>query len=167
MAAADLQIDVRVVRGVHRLILDVRKVAAERNVHRDHAVAHRLLDVIGDERVQRGVPVLLELALDEVGAGAATGWVVGDTDAFCGSRGVVGCRSDRALAAGVRFFLGWFLAAAMPVCASLAAWPRMMRGGHEASSRWSRPDRSQGSELQIQLFEDAEQLQEVPRAPNK
>jgi hypothetical protein len=49
-------------------------------VHGDHAVALRLLDVIGDECLQRGVPVLLELALDKVGAAVATGRVVGDAD---------------------------------------------------------------------------------------
>jgi hypothetical protein len=43
-------------------------------------VALRLLDVIGDEGLQRAVPLLLELALDEVGAAAAAGWVVGDAD---------------------------------------------------------------------------------------
>ena len=40
-------------------------------MHWDFAVALRLLDVVGDERLQRGVAVLLELALDEVGAPAA------------------------------------------------------------------------------------------------
>ena len=69
-------------------------------MHGDLAVALRLLDVIGDERLQRGVPVLLELALDEVGAAAAAGWVVGDADdavdalavedAFAGGDGVAG-----------------------------------------------------------------------------
>lgn len=81
VAAGDLQIDVRVVRGAHRLILDVRKVATEGYVHRNDAVALRLLDVIGDEGLQRAVPVLFELALDEVGAAAGAGWVVGDADA--------------------------------------------------------------------------------------
>jgi len=52
------------------LLLDVRKVAAEGNVHGDLAVALRLFDVIADECLQRGVPVLLELALDQVGAAA-------------------------------------------------------------------------------------------------
>jgi hypothetical protein len=70
LAAGDLQIDVGVVRGARRLFLDVREVAAEGNVHGDLAVALRLFDVIGDECVQRGVAVLFELALDEVGAAA-------------------------------------------------------------------------------------------------
>ncbi len=50
-------------------------------MHRNDAVALRLLDVIGDEGLQRAVPVLFELALDEVGAAAGAGWVVGDADA--------------------------------------------------------------------------------------
>ena len=49
VAAADLEIDGRAVRGASRLLLDVRKVAAERNVHGDLAVALRLFDVVADE----------------------------------------------------------------------------------------------------------------------
>ena len=49
VAAADLQIDVRVVRGAQRSLLDVRKVAAEGNVHGDLAVALCLLDVVVHE----------------------------------------------------------------------------------------------------------------------
>jgi hypothetical protein len=55
-------------------------------------VALRLLDVIGNERLQRAVPVLLELTLDEVGTAGSAGWVVGDADPFCWGCSVVACR---------------------------------------------------------------------------
>jgi exosome complex RNA-binding protein Csl4 len=78
----------------------VRKVAADRNVHGDLAVALRLLNVVCDERMQGRVAVALELALDQVGAAPAVGGVVGDAhhpvdalsvqDAFAGGDGVAG-----------------------------------------------------------------------------
>ena len=44
------------------------------------AVELGLVDVVGDQREERGVAVLLELALDEVGAAAALRRDVGDAD---------------------------------------------------------------------------------------
>jgi hypothetical protein len=49
-------------------------------VHRHDGVQLRLLEVVGNERVERRVAVFLELALDQVGAAAAGGGDVAYTD---------------------------------------------------------------------------------------
>ena len=58
----------------------------------------RLLDVVGHERLQRRVAVLLQLALNEVGAPAARGGPVGDPHAAVDSLPV-----ENALAAARRW----------------------------------------------------------------
>ena len=89
------------------------------------AVALGLLDVIGDEGLQRAVPVLLELALDEVGAAAAAGWVVGDAD-----------HSVDALAVKDAFAGGDVVAGEFDTLADMVAVADELgdrRGGHERS----------------------------------
>ena len=73
-------------------IVDVGEPALGGRGHGHGSVELGLVDVVGDQREECGVAVLLELALYEVGAAAALRPDVGDADAFCRASGVVGCR---------------------------------------------------------------------------
>jgi hypothetical protein len=54
-----------------------------RDGHRHVFEQLSLLQIVGDQCVERGVAVLLEPTLDEVGAATAAGRDVRDPDAFC------------------------------------------------------------------------------------
>ena len=81
----------------------------------------RLDEVVGDQRLERGAAVLLELALDEIRAAAAARGHVGHADTFC--RGLRCRRMSVRLRGGSQALVGVFLGGLSVAVVSLSFVP--------------------------------------------
>ena len=84
----------------------MREPTLGRSGHRHRIVELCLTYVIGDQCKQSAMPVLFELALDEVRTSASSGGDIGDAHAFWWGSGVVGCWCGAPVALGGVVFLG-------------------------------------------------------------